>query len=221
MRTKPDDLSDQAIAAGLREGWGFAAVSLEYQPVGFGSHHWLATDDSGSHRFVTVDDLAAKTRTAHEDTDFAFRQLTAAFATAWSLRHEGGLGFVVAPIPAADGRVLGRLTGRYSLVAHPLLDGTHAGEDGEFTSDADRLTMIDMLVKIHQAPVSAAEPEDFVVPNLDFLLNMMSQAGGGWDTGPFGERASELLRAAPANWSCSSMRTAFWPPGWPGGQNGW
>jgi len=30
-------------------------VSLEYQAVGFGSHHWLATDAGGGRVFATVD----------------------------------------------------------------------------------------------------------------------------------------------------------------------
>ncbi len=195
MFTKPDDLPDQVLAAGLRDGWRFAVASLDYQAVGFGSHHWLAGDESGNRWFATVDDLAAKTRTTLEDTDFAFGQLSAAFATAWSLRHDSGLEFVVAPIPAADGRVLHRLTERYSLVVHPVLDGTHAGDHGEFTSDADRHVVIGMLAEIHRAPASAAISEDFVVPNLDSLLAIMSETSGSWDTGPFAERARELVQA--------------------------
>ena len=42
---------------------------MEYQAVGFGSHHWLAADAAGRPLFVTVDDLAAKLRKARDTTD--------------------------------------------------------------------------------------------------------------------------------------------------------
>lgn len=49
-----------ALTGALQDLWVFTAASLEYQPVGFGSHHWLATDATGRRLFATADDLAAK-----------------------------------------------------------------------------------------------------------------------------------------------------------------
>jgi hypothetical protein len=95
--TEPDDLPDIAVADALQDLWGFTVASLEYQPVGFGSHHWLATDATGRRLFATADDLAAKRRTAHETTDDAFDRLCHAFGTAKALRGDAGLNFVVAP----------------------------------------------------------------------------------------------------------------------------
>ncbi len=197
MFTKPDGLPDRVIAAGLSDGWRFDASSLDYRAVGFGSYHWLATDRSASRLFVTVDDLAAKTRTAADTTDLAFGRLHAAFAAAFSLRYDGGLEFVVAPMPAADGHFLRRLTDRYSLVVHPHLDGLPAGEGGEFSRDTDRRAMVGLIARIHQTPASEACSDDFVVPGLDWLTSVLSRAGDGcdWGTGPFGWHARELLRA--------------------------
>jgi len=103
----------------LSDRWRFIPASLQYQAVGFGSHHWLATDAEGARVFPTVDDLAAKLRTADDNTDAAFGRLDRAFTTALSLRTEAGLEFMLAPIASPDGRVLARLTHRYSLVIHP------------------------------------------------------------------------------------------------------
>jgi hypothetical protein len=149
--TEPDDLPDSVLAGALQDLWGFAAASLEYQPVGFGSYHWLATDAAGRRLFATADDLAAKRRTAHETTDDAFDRLCHAFGTALALHGEAGLSFVVAPLLTVAGRVVARPFERYSLVAHPYVLGTAAGEDGEFANDADRQAVVDMLIQIHRA----------------------------------------------------------------------
>ena len=86
--SQPDDLAEGSIGGVLRAGWGFMATSVEYQAVGFGSHHWLATDARGARLFVTVDDLSAKRRTLSDTTDAAFDRLTRAFSAAMSLRAE-------------------------------------------------------------------------------------------------------------------------------------
>jgi hypothetical protein len=117
--TKPGDLSDDSLRDLLHGDWNFSAKSLTYQAVGFGSHHWLATDASGSQLFVTVDDLTGKLRSSDDTTDSAFARLERAFTTALSLRREVCLPFVVAPIPTHDGRVVARLAPGYSVVVHP------------------------------------------------------------------------------------------------------
>jgi len=192
--TEPDDLPYSALAGALQELWGFTAASLEYQPVGFGSYHWLATDGAGRRLYVTADDLAAKRRTAYETADDAFGRLCHAFGTALALRGEAGLDFVVAPLPTATGRAVARLSERYSLVTHPYVIGTDAGEDGEFTNDGDRHTVVDMLIRIHRARVGKPGVDDFVVPHLDALQAMIGDSRGAWRGGPYAQRAQELLR---------------------------
>lgn len=195
MFTEPDDLPTAALAGALQELWGFTAASLEYQPVGFGSHHWLATDTAGRRLYATADDLAAKRRTAHETADDAFDRLGPAFRTALALRGEAGLNFVVAPLLTAAGRVVARLSQRYSLVVHPYVTGTAAGEDGQFTNDGDRRAVVDMLIQIHRADTGTAHADDFVVPHLDTLQAMIRDTGGNWSSGPYARRAQDLLRA--------------------------
>jgi len=192
--TEPGDLPIIAVADALQVLWGFRAASLEYQPVGFGSHHWLATDRTGRRLYATADDLAAKRRTAHDTTDDAFDRLGHAFGTALALRDEAGLNFVIAPLLTATGRVVARLSERYSLVVHPYVTGTEAGEDGEFTNDGDRQAVVDMLIQIHRANVGQPHVDDFVVPHLDTLQAMIRHTSDAWCSGPYAQRARELLR---------------------------
>jgi spectinomycin phosphotransferase/16S rRNA (guanine(1405)-N(7))-methyltransferase len=192
--TEPDDLPKIAVAGALQNWWGFTAASLTYQPVGFGSHHWLATDRTGRRLFATVDDLAAKRRTAHETTDDVFDGLCDAFGTALALRGEAGLNFVIAPLLTATGRVAARLSERYSIVVHPYVSGAEAGEDGEFTNAGDRLAVVDMLIQIHGAQAGKPRVDDFVVPHLDTLQAMVRHTSDAWCSGPYAQRAQELLR---------------------------
>ena len=195
MFSQPDDLAQGSIGEALHAGWGFSAASVEYQAVGFGSHHWLATDFRGDRLFVTVDDLSAKLRTASDTADAAFGRLARAFAAALSLRADAGLAFVVAPVPDAGGQVLRRLLDRYSIVVHPYVAGSRAGGDGEFRTAADRRTVLGLLIQLHGARATAPSADDFMVPHRDELTMLMDQTGQRWDGGPYAERARELLAA--------------------------
>jgi spectinomycin phosphotransferase/16S rRNA (guanine(1405)-N(7))-methyltransferase len=193
--TKPGDLPDSVIAKALEERWGIRVASLDYQAVGFGSHHWLVTPLAGQRLFATVDDLAAKLATARDTTSAAFGRLTAAFGTALALRMQGHLEFVIAPMPAAGGKVVARLSDRYSLAVHPYLAGKEAGPDGQFARAEDRQAVIDMLVRVHAARVGQPRTDDFAVPKLDTLRVMMAARHETWTAGPYAQPAQDLLRA--------------------------
>jgi spectinomycin phosphotransferase len=186
MFTQPDDLDEASLSEALRTGWGFSSESLTYRPVGFGSHHWLATDATGARLFVTVDDLRAKRRTADGTTDQAYARLTGALRTALSLRRDSGLDFVAAPIPAADGRVLERLSDRYSVVVHAFLGGRDATDD-------DVPAILDCLVRLHRADAPAVLVDDFLLPDRDRLTELIGRTGAPWSSGPYAERARALL----------------------------
>ena len=111
--TRPADLSDDVLADTLTDRWRFMPASCIISQSGSA----VITGSSrhqGERIFATVDDLAAKLRTADDTTDAAFGRLDRAFTTALSLHAGAGLAFVVAPISSPDGRVLARLTDRYS-----------------------------------------------------------------------------------------------------------
>jgi hypothetical protein len=161
--TVPDDLPASLIRNALADSWSFTATSLQYQPVGFGSHHWLATDARGNQLFVTVDDQAMRLHGSADTREAAFGRLRRALETALSLRSDAGLGFVVAPVAAASGLVVTPLTDRYSLAVHPYLDGAESRPDGTFASRADRLAVVSLLARLHAARASPPDPDPFAV----------------------------------------------------------
>lgn len=193
MLTQPDDLAEVTVRDALATAWNFEAVSLSYQAVGFGSHHWLAADSRGSRLFVTADDLSAKKRAPDDTTDVAFGRLRQAFMTALSLHRDVGLVFVLAPIPADDGRVLHRLQDRYSLVIHPYLADCQFGPDGRYGSSADRLAVVDLLIALHRADAAKPATDDFVIPDRTELRTAIGETTEPWQSGPYAARARNLL----------------------------
>jgi Phosphotransferase enzyme family len=199
MFTRPHDLADETIAAALRSRWGFEATELAYQPVGFGSHHWLAVARNGLRRFVTIDDLHGNQASTPEDTrDAAFVRFARAFRAAHAAGEEAQMSFVVAPLVAADGDVIVRLTERYAMVVHDYLDGLPAGEDGEFRARSDRMEVLDCLVALHRASGTAAPHADVergFLPGRHDLHAALDAVDDSWSTGPYAEPARSLLRA--------------------------
>ncbi len=193
VRTEPADLHADLIGKALADGWSFEPVSLIYQPVGFGSYHWLAADAGGRRIFVTADDLAAKLCGSSDTSDDAFGRLRHAFEAALSLRRDAGLDFVVAPVPAAGGQVLARLTERYSLVVHPYLASAQARPDGQFESGADRFAVLKLLIALHAATAVPPRRDEFEIPQAAELRTAMGQTGVAWNAGPYATPARDLL----------------------------
>lgn len=79
MFAEPADLDRELLRAALASGWGINEVPLEYHPVGFGTHHYLARTRSVVW-FVNVDDLAAKPTGAEQGFDDLDRALRTALA---------------------------------------------------------------------------------------------------------------------------------------------
>ena len=192
MFTQPADLPEALLSDALSDGWGFRPAWLSYQAVGFGSHHWLAVDSGGLRLFATVDDLSEKLRDDADTSSAVFGRLDQAFESALSLRRDAGLEFVVAPLPATGGRVLRRLTDRYSLVVHPYLADCQSSQDGEFETSADRDAVLALLVRLHGADATRPPTDNFEVPGRAALLAAM-HTGEPWQAGPYGTRCRDLL----------------------------
>jgi hypothetical protein len=196
--TKPDDLDAETIADELATRWSFAAIELVYQPVGFGSHHWLAVARTGDTRFLSVDDLRSNSvSTPDGTTNAAFARLERALRSASALREEADLDFVVAPLPSVHGDVLARLDERYSIAVYPYLTGVSAGDDGEYRSAADRAVMLERVIALHAATDVAlphAGVEDGFLPGRRELVTALGGVDKPWTTGPYGEPARVLLR---------------------------
>jgi spectinomycin phosphotransferase len=195
--TEPRDLDRARLMSLLDRHWGIRGARLDYRPVGFGSHHWLATGRRGRCWWMSVDDLEAGFQ-AGLDADGAFAALDRAFRTAASLRDDAGLEFVVAPLQDDEGVVLRRVDERYALRVAPLIDGTASGW-GPYESAAERRSVAQALGCLHAAtdriPDDLPRREDFAIPSRAELEAALRDLDARWGSGPFAEPTRALLGA--------------------------
>ncbi|WP_203985360.1 phosphotransferase [Sphaerisporangium rufum] len=192
MRERPEDFDEAALPRVLAAEWGVAAVSVAHTPAGFGDHHWTAADEGGRRWFLTVADLPRKGYLG-SGADAAYRGLTRAMDTAWSLANEAGLDFAVAPLRTGHGRTVHRLGDRYALSVFPFVDAP-AGDFGETLSPADRGAVLDLLAALHRAAPPEGVPVAATVPaSRAALAEAVRATGRPWQGGPFAEPARALL----------------------------
>jgi spectinomycin phosphotransferase len=205
MRTEPEGLSETLLESSLYQDWGLRLKELAYTPVGFGSYHWKATDVSGGRWFVTADDLQAMGSQDSPDAEVNFAGLRAAYETAAALR-DGGLEFVVAPVPTLSGEVLARLNSGWAASIFPYLDGEPAG-DGSWLRGSLVTTAGGLIGRLHSAHApSALRPWDAAVPYRKALWQSIGSLETPWDTGPYGERTHQLLVSSSSTLSQSFDR---------------
>jgi aminoglycoside phosphotransferase (APT) family kinase protein len=200
MMTPPAGLPEAVLMPALERCWGIRAASVQYRPVGWGSHHWAVSGEAGARWFVTADELENKRLSQAEPLAAGFRRLHAALSAATDLR-ECGRTFVVAPVPGRDGEPLARVGNRFGVAVYPFVHGQSC-EWADFSSPAHRRAVLDLLVATHTAPPAArrrALADDFRVPHRD-ELEAACQAGGDTpDRGPYSRAAARLIQqhAAP------------------------
>jgi len=180
----------------LADGWGLSATTLRYAPVGGGSYHWVVTAGRSGRWFVTVDDLDDKgwlgrTRPA------VLAGLRAALDASVTLRHEAGLRFVAAPVPALDGQSLRPLGDAHTVAVFPFLPGT-PGEWDQPLPAADLDELVAMLAALHRVDPAAVrlQQHEIGVSWRDDLELALRELGRPWTGGPFAEPARELLAGA-------------------------
>jgi spectinomycin phosphotransferase len=195
--TEPRDLDRVELEQLLERLWGLRDPTLDYLPVGFGSHHWRC-ESQNTHSFISVDDLEAGFQ-AGPDTDAAFAALNRAFRTAAALRDDAGLEFVVAPRADDEGLVLRRLSDRYAVRVSPLIEGESSGF-GAYEAPEDRRRMGAVLGRLHAATerVAAGLPrrESFELPSRAALEEALHDLHRPWGSGPFGEPTRKLLHSS-------------------------
>ncbi len=194
MFTRPDDLTDEVIAATLATWWGIGVDVTEYLAVGFGSHHWSIRTPGGERWFLTIDDLEAKRHRPGEPLPEVRQRLNAALETARCLR-DNGLEFVIAPLPTTAGTVLAPVEDHFDAALYPWIEGrTHA--NGVYEHHSDRREVIGLLGAVHSVDTSTAREtgrDDFAIPNRDELMRAIDEVGRPWDFGPFAERTRRLV----------------------------
>jgi spectinomycin phosphotransferase len=184
VHERPADIGDSAVTAALARQWALTVRELSYLPVGFGGYHWLAVDRTGSRWFVTVSDLAAPW----------VPDLSAAMQTAAWLAGEGGLEFVVAPVPTSAGQIVGSLDSHHALTLFPHVDPAPSRFADEI-DDADRAAIIDLLARLH-----TATPPDIQLPSRPLELatrpgveQALASLEVPWRGGPYAEPGRAVL----------------------------
>jgi spectinomycin phosphotransferase len=193
VRARPDELDESSIADALREGWGFEVAVATYAAVGGGSYHWEVVDTAGAQAFVTVDDLGQKAWLG-ETRDEVFDELRCAFDTS-AVLWEGGLDFVVGPIPARDGGTLRRLDARYSIALFPFVDG-EAGTFGHYDVEG-RLAVLELIAELHLATTAAGAGvriAGLAVPGRHHVETALRQLDEPWTGGPLSEPTRAAVR---------------------------
>jgi spectinomycin phosphotransferase len=179
MLTRPEHLTDKAIAAAVAAHWSIAAERLEYAPIGFGSHHWVLTERTGRCWFVTGDAVA--------DSSQRLSGLTAALNTTYALRHKYGLKFVIAPQAGGDGRLLS-ITGGYAITLYPFVDRL-----SDATADPQQL--MSMIIALHATTPDIGDltpVDDLRIPDRPTLEAVLADPGTRGD-GPYAAAFSDLL----------------------------
>jgi spectinomycin phosphotransferase len=199
VQSPPPDLVHEHLTTALADGWRLRAASMKYLPKGAGSHHWVLAGADGRRHFVTVDDLDGKdwlggTRQAVSEG------LRRALQTAAALRHEAGLEFVVAPLPALDGAPLRRLGDRYAVSVFPFLPG-HSYPFGPYPDEALRGQALEMLAALHRSAPAVRDLAPSHVPGFTDRAGLdafLRDPGRPWDGGPFSAAAHGLAAARAA-----------------------
>ncbi len=190
MLIRPPGLSESDLEKVIEDAWGGAVTSLDYRPVGFGSHHWVAADNRGLRHFVTVDELSAGSRIGDE-VSVRGLHLRPALTAACDL-HSFGCTFVVAPIVTKDGDPFVQFD-RYVVALFPFMEGQGFAFEESF-GETDRERVLDVVAALHRVPLTAIRApatDGFRVPWLDQLDHSMLREPPS--SGPYAAVASQLL----------------------------
>src|SRR6202034_3158207 len=197
MLTPPDGLPGTVLASALERSWGLAVASMQYRPVGWGSHHWEVADAAGTRWFVTADDVENKRVSAGEPVAAGFERLRASLAAAMDLR-DCGAAFVLAPVATRDGEPLARVRSGFGVAVYPVVDGQSFSWGG-FSSPGHQREVLGRLVAVHTAPAAPrrrARADDFTVPHRDQLEASFGPGPGrdASECGPYALPVSRLVR---------------------------
>ncbi len=171
--------------------WGVHAVTLNHVPLGFGDHHWRATDTSGRTWFLTVADLAYKSFLG-PDPGTVRRRLTLAMDTAARLHDDDGLGFVVAPLRTPGGNTVVPVGDRHALSVFPYVEAA-SGDFGQTLTADQRVRVLDTLAQLHSRAPGGAP---VIAPRLagtDRLAAILDCPDAVGDAGPHSAPTAELL----------------------------
>ncbi|MFB8005962.1 phosphotransferase family protein [Nocardia sp. NPDC056000] len=182
MLSRPEFITDEAIAQAVAAQWLPEITDTSYLPWGFGAHHWRVIS-GGTTVFVTLDQLAPRHTAASLEAAYAG---AAALATA-------GLAAVCAPIPARTGQFTVDF-GHGALSVTPWLQGCSPTEE-EAREPRHVRDVVLALSELHRA----APPEGLRswVPQVapGFADELQARTAEPWTSGPLADQARLALVA--------------------------
>lgn len=191
MRDEPADVDEHRLLSALN-AWGVSAVALTHVPLGFGDHHWRATDTVGRHWFLTLADLEHKTFLG-EEPGMVLDRLEGAMDTAARLHDDAGLGFVVAPLRSLSDATVHPVGARYGLSVFPHVEGV-SGEFGQVLEPGRRDRLLDTLGALHRCPPpDSARTLPIALEGAERLAALAKDPRGLGDHGPLSGAVADLL----------------------------
>ncbi|MGB3328310.1 MAG: phosphotransferase [Thermomicrobiales bacterium] len=199
MNTPPPttELDLLALTTLVAATWGLPPLTLTYQALGFGSHHWRAEAAGGVGEcwFVTADEGGGVAGSP--------AMLARALGTAAAVRDLAGIAEAIAPIPARDGALLATMNdGRWTVAVYPWL-AVEPSSFGAFASDDDRADAMRLVARIHAAtplvPAGLPRRDALAIAHRADLERALQRLDTPWEVGPFAEPARLQLRDAEAS----------------------
>jgi spectinomycin phosphotransferase len=190
MKEPPADLVTAELVHTLRVYWGLEVSQLDYLAVGFGAHHWQATTPTGARYFLALHELGHAGNTV-DDRTLARAQLQKALGAARWLETSAELDFVVGPVPDVWSMCCRPVSERFALALYPWLECAPMRHP-------DDPETAHVLARLHavapRLPPGLGRTEDFRIPHRAQLEDALMDLGQTRHTGPYAERARDLLR---------------------------
>jgi spectinomycin phosphotransferase len=201
VRDEPAEISCDLVSGILSEHWGFRATEVSYAPVGFGSHHWIASEGDSPRWFVTAARLDPRGNWLGSTAEQVKGALEAA-AHATTEMVDSGYQFVVAALPDRTGRLVREVRPGWMLMVLPYLHGWST-PGGAWDDPAERVQIAAILGRLHAAtPPEALQRWDFAVPGRDALLAALADLDQPWTSGPYSEPTRLRLAGALDHLHC-------------------
>lgn len=182
MLSRPEFITDEAIAHAVATHWLPEISGITYLPWGFGAHHWRVSGGDTT-LFVTLDQLAPRHTGA---------SLEAAYAGAATLAGTG-LATVCAPLPARSGKFTVNF-GTGALSVTPWLQGRSPTEEQARERRHVREVVL-ALDELHRA--TPPEGIRLWIPQVasNFADELRARTADPWASGPLAEQARLALVA--------------------------